>query len=117
MVEVKPDSGVRVRRGFQLIKGGGDIPKPQLPTAPVRELIYELYVREERNELEIAANLKIPVASVRLVLRGYQEIARRWRATQPAWARATEAEIAAEVWGEFGGRPTGGGAAVGRRAA
>ena len=75
-----------------------------LPLAPTRERIFEEYM-DGYDERGVAQNLKIPVAQVRLVLRGWQEIyyrlCKRAGANCPAWKRQAEAEISAEIWKEL----------------
>lgn len=72
-----------------------------LPLAPTRQRIFEEYM-DGYDERGVAQNLHIPVAQVRLVLRGWQEIyyrlCRRAGANCPAWKRQAEAEVSAEVW-------------------
>lgn len=93
---------------LQLVVNNRQIAKPYVPLAPVREQIFRTYM-EGREAIEVAAVLKVPVAQVRTVLRGYQEIHRRLSVAAgrefPRWQRATEAEIAAEVWREIAQRP------------
>lgn len=73
----------------------------KIPSPPVRQAILDA-ASDGRDELEIAANLKIPVDTVRRVLFGFAMIADRQRATMrtglPRWLRETLAEVEASVW-------------------
>jgi hypothetical protein len=74
---------------------------PKIPLPPIRQAILDA-ASDGRDELEIAANLKIPVDTVRRVLFGFAMIADRQRATMraglPRWLRDTLAEVEASVW-------------------
>jgi len=74
----------------------------KLPTIWVRESIFDLYLRGYE-ALGIAANLKVPVEQVRLVLRAYQEINLRAVGAAGLSLRQTKEEIAAQVWREMAG--------------
>lgn len=73
----------------------------KLPVSSLRETIYRRYANGE-SDIELAQRLKMPVGSIRLTLRGYDQINRRLLArTGLRELRETHQEVATEVWADM----------------
>jgi hypothetical protein len=95
----------RSNNGLQVIARTTNVATvPVIPVIPLRKQILDRYFSGE-TEREISTRMKMPIESVRLVLRGYHEISRRLLArSSDRTLRAQEPEVAAEVWQDLSKR-------------